>query len=48
VELAALRMSGTPSPSPTQMPLTSSPLPRGERQGEGGERIKVRGKGAGR
>ena len=25
-----------PSPYPTQMPLTSSPLPTGERQGEGG------------
>jgi len=33
-------------PHPT--PLTSSPLPTGERQGEGGERTQVRGlKGAG-
>ena len=40
------RRRSSPSPSPTQMPLTSSPLPKGERQGEGGERIKVRGASA--
>ncbi len=33
----------TPLTLPYSMPLTSSPLPTGERQGEGGERIKVRG-----
>jgi len=33
--LAYLRVQSAPSPHPTRMPLTSSPLPRGERQGEG-------------
>src|SRR3970282_317994 len=34
-EMAHL-FSSPPSPCPPQMPLTSSPLPSGERQGEGG------------